>query len=43
MIRADETGKGRDFTIVAVLIGLAWQAHPSATLTGAALAALKLP
>lgn len=37
MIRADESGKPRDFTIVAVLIGLAWQAHPSATLIGAAL------
>lgn len=38
MIRADETGKRRDFTIVAVLIGLAWQAHPSATTAGFALA-----
>lgn len=37
MIRADATGSKRDFTIVAVLIGLAWQAHPSATTTGAAL------
>ena len=37
MIRADSTGSRRDFTIVAALIGLAWQAHPSATLTGAAL------
>jgi tetratricopeptide (TPR) repeat protein len=36
MIRADESGKGRDFTIVAVLIGLAWAAHPSATTLGAA-------
>jgi len=34
MIRADETGKGRDFTIVAALIGLAWAAHPSATTLG---------
>jgi len=39
MIRADETGRAREFTIVAALIGLAWQCHPSATLTGAALAA----
>lgn len=37
MIRADESGKPRDFTIVAVLIGLSWQAHPSATLIGLAL------
>jgi hypothetical protein len=37
MIRADESGKPRDFTIVAVLIGLAWQAHPSAALAGLAL------
>jgi tetratricopeptide (TPR) repeat protein len=36
MIRADESGKGRDFTIVAVLIGLAWAAHPSATNLGLA-------
>jgi tetratricopeptide (TPR) repeat protein len=36
MIRADESGKGRDFTIVAVLIGLAWAAHPSATSLGIA-------
>ena len=39
MIRADESGRPRDFTWVAALIGLAWQAHPSAALTGAALAA----
>jgi tetratricopeptide (TPR) repeat protein len=39
MIRADESGRPRDFSIVAGLIGLAWQAHPSAALTGAALAA----
>jgi hypothetical protein len=39
MIRADESGRGRDFTIVAALIGLAWQCHPSAALTGAALVA----
>jgi tetratricopeptide (TPR) repeat protein len=37
MIRADEDQKPRDFTIVAALIGLAWQAHPSATLAGVAL------
>jgi tetratricopeptide (TPR) repeat protein len=37
MIRADESGKPRDFTVVAVLIGLSWQAHPSATLVGLAL------
>ena len=37
MIRADRSGKPRDFTVVAVLIGLSWQAHPSAVLTGAAL------
>ncbi|MBI3854822.1 MAG: DUF2723 domain-containing protein [Planctomycetes bacterium] len=37
MIRADESGKPRDFTIVAALIGLAWQAHPSATNAGLAL------
>src|SRR5215831_4246826 len=30
MIRADETGKGSDFTIVAVLIGLAWAALTAA-------------
>lgn len=39
MIRADESGRPRDFTIVAALIGLAWQAHPSALLIGAALIA----
>jgi hypothetical protein len=37
MIRADEDRRPRDFTIVAVLIGLAWQAHPSATNAGLAL------
>jgi len=37
MIRADASRTGRDFTIVAVLIGLAWQAHPSATNVGLAL------
>ena len=30
MIRADGSRKPRDFTIVALLIGLAWAAHPSA-------------
>ena len=38
MIRAAETKIGRDFTIVAALIGLAWAAHPSATSLGAAFA-----
>ncbi|HVR87345.1 MAG TPA: DUF2723 domain-containing protein [Planctomycetota bacterium] len=37
MIRADESGKPRDFTIVALLMGLAWQAHPSAVNAGLAL------
>jgi tetratricopeptide (TPR) repeat protein len=37
LIRADQKGRPRDFTIVAVLIGLSWQAHPSAALTGLAL------
>src|SRR6185503_545480 len=37
MIRAHESGKGRDFTIVAALIGLAWAAHPSAATVGLAL------
>jgi hypothetical protein len=37
MIRADDSGKPRDFTIVAVLIGLSWQALPSSTLGGLAL------
>jgi hypothetical protein len=37
MIRADEDRRPRDFTIVAALIGLAWQAHPSATNAGLAL------
>ncbi|HLY73771.1 MAG TPA: DUF2723 domain-containing protein, partial [Planctomycetota bacterium] len=37
MIRADESGRPRDFTIVAALIGLAWQAHPSAVNAGLAL------
>ncbi len=38
MIRAHESGRPRDFTIVAALIGLAWQAHPSATAAGLSLA-----
>ncbi|HLY12393.1 MAG TPA: DUF2723 domain-containing protein [Planctomycetota bacterium] len=37
MIRADDQGRPRDFTVVAALIGLAWQAHPSSVLTGGAL------
>lgn len=37
MIRADEDRTPRSFAWVALLIGLAWQAHPSATLTGPAL------
>ncbi|HEX7897950.1 MAG TPA: DUF2723 domain-containing protein, partial [Planctomycetota bacterium] len=37
MIVAAERRRPRDFTIVAVLIGLAWQAHPSATGAGLAL------
>jgi tetratricopeptide (TPR) repeat protein len=37
MIRADETGRPRDFTLVAALVGLAWAAHPSATAAGPAL------
>lgn len=37
MIRADESGRPRDFTFVAALIGLAWQVHPSATTAGPAL------
>jgi hypothetical protein len=36
MIRADESGRRRDFMIAAALIGFSWQAHPSATLMGAA-------
>jgi hypothetical protein len=42
MIRADATGTRRDFLLAAVLIGLAWQAHPSATLGGAALLAFAI-
>ncbi|HZE96329.1 MAG TPA: DUF2723 domain-containing protein, partial [Planctomycetota bacterium] len=37
MIRADEGGSPRDFTIVAVLIGLAWAAHPSSVCLAPAL------
>ncbi|HEX7900305.1 MAG TPA: DUF2723 domain-containing protein [Planctomycetota bacterium] len=39
ILRARATRAPRDFTIVAALIGLAWQAHPSATLAGPALIA----
>lgn len=42
MIRADASGKPRDFTIVALLIGLAWQGHPSSINTGLALIAFVL-
>jgi len=37
MIRADGSGKPRDFTIVAVLIGVAWAAHPSSVCLAPAL------
>ncbi|HVR84549.1 MAG TPA: tetratricopeptide repeat protein [Planctomycetota bacterium] len=37
MIRADESGRPRDFTMVAILIGLSWAAHPSAVGIGPAL------
>ena len=37
MIVAVESGKPRDLTIVAALIGLTWAAHPSATNLGLAL------
>ncbi len=37
LIRADERRRPGDFRIAAVFIGLAWQAHPSAALTGLAL------
>jgi len=37
LVRADESGRPRDYTIAAALAGLAWQAHPSSALTGAAL------
>jgi hypothetical protein len=39
MIRADESGRPRDLTWVAVLIGTSWQVHPSAALAGAAFLA----
>jgi hypothetical protein len=39
MLRARQTRSPRDLTIVALLIGLAWQAHPSATLAGGAFVA----
>jgi len=42
MIRAHESGKGRDFTIVAIIIGLAWQGHPSSVNVGPALLAFVL-
>src|SRR5262249_31582801 len=38
MIRADDSGRPRDFTLVAALAGLAWQCHPSAVLIAPALA-----
>jgi hypothetical protein len=37
MIRASESGRGIDFTLVAALIGLSWAAHPSAAGVGPAL------
>lgn len=37
LIRADERARPRDFTLVAALCGLSWQAHPSACLIGFAL------
>jgi hypothetical protein len=39
MVRASESGSRRDFTVVAVLLGLAWQAHPSASAAGLAFLA----
>jgi hypothetical protein len=39
LLVARRTKSPRDLTIVAALIGLAWQAHPSATLLGPALIA----
>jgi hypothetical protein len=36
MIRAAESGRPRDYTRVAALIGLSWAAHPSAALAGLA-------
>lgn len=37
MICAGRSGRPRDFLVVAALIGLAWQAHPSSVLLGGAL------
>lgn len=37
LILADARGTPRDFTLVAILIGFAWAAHPSAAATGLAL------
>jgi len=37
LIRADDRGRPRDFTIASALIGLSWQAHPSASLMAPAL------
>lgn len=37
MIRADHSRKSWDFTILAIFIGMAWQAHPSVVLAGPAL------
>lgn len=37
LIRADDGGSPGDFTIAAALIGLSWQAHPSASLMAPAL------
>jgi len=37
LIRADDSGRPRDFSVAAAFIGLAWQAHPSSALTGGAL------
>ncbi len=42
MIRAAESRSPRDLTIVAALIGCAWQAHPSAVGTGLCLATFVL-
>lgn len=36
LVRADARRRPRDFTLVAALIGLAWQAHPSSALAGIA-------
>jgi hypothetical protein len=37
LVRADGGGRPRDFSLVALMIGLSWQAHPSAALVGPAL------